>query len=579
MTEKGILHFERTWGAEPAGEGAWRFALWAPQAQEVAVEVEGRRHGMTRDHDGYHRATVPAEAGETYIYLVDEQRYPDPAARAQAGDVHAPSRLVDPRAHRWVRDWSGRAWEEAVIYEMHVGTFTPEGTFAAAAKRMHELADLGITAIELMPVAQFSGDRGWGYDGVLPYAPHPAYGMPEEMKQLVEAAQSCGLMVLLDVVYNHFGPDGAYLHAIAPDFFDEDRHTPWGAGIDYIRPQVRRFFIENALYWLHEYRLDGLRLDAVDQIRDPSDPELLVEIAQEVRRYDFDRPIHLTTEDNRNITRLHDPDADLYTGEWNDDYHHAVHCLLTGESESYYQNFAVDPMADLCKTLAEGYVEQGQTRDPMVSARGEPSGHLPWTVFVNCNQNHDQVGNRAQGDRLIMLAKEPKALRVTHALLLTSPFIPMLFMGEERGATNPFQFFVDFHGELAEGTRKGRESEFADFADFQGRVPDPNDPATFERSRPKDGPEAGEWLAMTKGLLEFRQARIVPLMKSGRAGDATCERTSDRSLTARWPFADGTLTIRANFGTRPEGAADVPHADYAWGNVARDDHAIAVSIT
>ncbi|MBM9595727.1 malto-oligosyltrehalose trehalohydrolase [Rhodobacteraceae bacterium MCCB 386] len=572
------MHFRKSWGAEPEGEG-WSFSVWAPGAQTVAVLVGEARHAMVEEADGYHRATAPARADAEYLLEVDGARVPDPAARAQVGDVHGPSRLVDPRAYRWSSQWTGRPWEEAVIYEMHVGTFTPEGTFAAAAERLPELARLGVTAVELMPVAQFSGDRGWGYDGVLPYAPHPAYGTPEEMKAFVEVAQGLGIMVLLDVVYNHFGPDGAYLHQIAPRFFDEARHTPWGAGIDYTQPQVRRFFIENALYWLTEFRLDGLRLDAVDQIRDPSEPELLVELAQAVRARDWGRPIHLTTEDNRNITRLHHPEAGLYTGEWNDDYHHAIHCLMTCESEGYYAPYAVDPMADLCLSLAEGYVEQGQERPPKSERRGEPAEGLPWPAFVNFNQNHDQIGNRARGERLLTLADDPRGVKVAHVLLLVAPFTPMLFMGEEAGSRAPFQFFVDFEGELAEATRKGRAEEFADFESFTGRVPDPTDPATFEASRPLDGPDADEWRELTRQALALRHERVVPLVRSGRARPAQVQRTSPRSLTASWPFCDGTLTVRANLGTRAEGGAASGEAVLKWGNLETNDYAIEVQVS
>ena len=572
------LHFPKTWGAEPLEDGTWSFALWAPTAEDVAVLIEGARHGMSRDADGFHRAKVPAEAGQSYLFELDGQRVPDPAARAQAGTVHEPSRLIDPAAYRWSTEWRGRPWEEAVIYELHLGTFTPAGTFDAAAERLPELAKLGITAVELMPVAQFAGERGWGYDGVLPYAPHPAYGSPDEMKAFVEAAQGLGITVLLDVVYNHFGPDGAYLHAVSPTFFDEARHTPWGAGIDYTQGAVRRFFIENALTWLTEYRLDGLRLDAVDQIRDPSDPELLVELAREVRARDWGRPIHLTTEDNRNITRLHRPEAGLYTAEWNDDFHHCIHCLLTGESEAYYENFAVDPMADLCRSLAEGYVEQGQTRPPKGTARGEPSTVLPWTTFINFNQNHDQIGNRARGERLLTLARDPRGVQVAHAVLLMAPFTPMLFMGEEAGSTHPFQFFVDFHDELAEATRKGRASEFEEFESFTGEVPDPTDLATFEVSRPADGPDAAAWRTMTRELLTLRHERIVPLVKSGQAGAPEVARTGPRSLTAHWPFRDGALSAAANFGALPDQPPPTGPADYAWGDVAADEYAFAVRV-
>ncbi len=556
------LHFPRTWGAEPVAEGRWRFALWAPSVKAVSVRVGEAETPLRREADGFWRGEAAAAAGARYGFVIDGTFRPDPAARAQAGDVHGPSVLVDPRGFCWADRWPGRPWDEAVIYELHIGTFTDEGTFAAAAARLPGLARLGITAIEIMPLGQFGGRHGWGYDGVLPYAPHNAYGSPDELKALVAAAQSLGIMVILDVVYNHFGPEGAYLHDYAPEFFDPGRHTPWGAGIDYTRPAVRAFFIENALCWLTEYRLDGLRLDATDQIVDPSQPELLVELAQRVRAAGFDRPIHLTTEDNRNITRLHEPAAGLYTGEWNDDYHHCNHCLLTGEHESYYAPYAVNPLADLCMALECGFVEQGQPRpgrDRLRDGlRGEPSGHLPWPTFINFNQNHDQTGNRALGERLTALVDDPP-LKVAHALLLTAPFTPLLLMGEEEGSRAPFLFFADFTGDLAAALREGRAREFADFAGFAERAPDPLDPATRDASRPfaeTGSARAAAWRALTARLLEARARLIVPLAKSGRAGDPVVVQTGPRSLRAQWPFCAGRLIVAARFGPDAGGVQD-----------------------
>ncbi|CAM5404301.1 malto-oligosyltrehalose trehalohydrolase [Frigidibacter albus] len=553
---------------EPLGDGRWRFGLWAPSAGAVAVRVGETDTPLQRGPDGFWRGASAAETGAEYGFVIDGAFRPDPAARAQVRDVHGPSLLVDPRGFRWQQPWAGRPWEEAVIYELHIGTFTAEGTFAAAAARLPDLARLGITAIEILPVGQFSGRHGWGYDGVLPYAPHRDYGSPDDLKALVAAAQDLGIMVLLDAVYNHFGPDGAYLHAYAPEFFDKQRHTPWGAGIDYADPPVRTFFIENALYWLTEYRLDGLRLDATDQIEDPSDPELLVELAQRVRAAGFDRPIHLTTEDNRNITRLHEPEAGLYTAEWNDDYHHAIHCLLTGEDEAYYAPYAVDPMADLCVALDCGFVEQGQPRPGTDKLRGEPSGHLPWPSFINFNQNHDQTGNRALGERLAALV-EDAPLQVAHALLLCAPFTPLLFMGEEEGSRAPFLFFADFTGDLAAALHEGRAREFAGFRGFAERAPDPLDPATRDASRPfaeSGTPRAAAWRALTARLLAFRTGRVVPLLKSGRAGDPVVTRSGERALRAEWPFAAGRLIVAARFGPDAGMEAQARAPDLAFGS-------------
>ncbi|MGR3463488.1 malto-oligosyltrehalose trehalohydrolase [Limimaricola sp.] len=566
------------WGATPEDGGRWRFGLWAPSAREVALWLDGAETPMQRGDDGFWSLSAKADAGQEYGFVIDGERRPDPAARRQSGDVHGTSVLCDPAARQWRAGWNGRAWDEAVIYEMHVGTFTAQGTFKAAAKKMQQLADLGITAIEIMPVGQWQGARGWGYDGVLPYAPHPAYGTPEEMQDMVETAQAAGLMVILDVVYNHFGPDGAYLHAYAPEFFDEERHTPWGAAIDFTKPAVREFFIENALYWLRDYRLDGLRLDAVHQIIDPSPHHVLVELGERVQALGFERPVHLITEDERNEPELRD--TGLYAASWNDDYHHAVHTALTGENEGYYAPFAHDPIGDLVLALTRGHVEEGQPRHGRETRRGRPASHLPWTGFVNSNQTHDQVGNRALGDRLITLA-DPRGVEVAHAMLLTAPFIPMLFMGEEAGETAPFLFFCDHDGELARLTREGRAREFKDFLSFGEEVPDPNAMETFERSRPFQGdPERmAHWRDLTRRLLGLRAERIVPCMKSGRAGPARVTRTGPRALSACWPFAAGNIVMQVNLGSPPDTPLPPEPQDIAIGDPAIDPFAFSLTVS
>ncbi|WP_370162119.1 malto-oligosyltrehalose trehalohydrolase [Limimaricola soesokkakensis] len=574
----GAAASRNRWGARPDGKGQWQFGLWAPAAEKVELWLDGSETPMTKDDDGFWSLAAKAEPGLEYAFVIDGERRPDPAARQQAGDVHGPSLLVDTASRKWRSEWSGRAWDEAVIYEMHVGTFTEEGTFAAAAKRMQELADLGITAIELMPVGQWQGARGWGYDGVLPYAPHPAYGTPEDMQEFVEAAQAAGMMVILDVVYNHFGPDGAYLHAYAPEFFEEERHTPWGAAIDFTEPAVREYFIENALYWLRDYRLDGLRLDAVHQIIDPSPHHFLVELGERVQALDLGRPLHLITEDERNEPELRD--TGCYVASWNDDYHHSVHTALTGESEGYYAPFAHDPIGDLVLALSRGHVEEGQPRHGKETRRGRPASHLPWTGFVNSNQTHDQVGNRALGDRLISLA-DPRGVEVAHAMLLTSPFIPMLFMGEEVGETAPFLFFCDHEGELARLTREGRQREFKDFLSFGEEVPDPNAPETFERSRPFQGDPAHmeHWRDLTRRLLSLRAERIVPLMKSGRAGPARVTRTGPRAISACWPFAEGLVVARINLGSPPDTLPTAEPEDFTIGDPAADPFAFSLIVS
>lgn len=547
--------FPTTWGATLQADGSARFRLWAPGVESVALSTRGGDIPMPGSGDGWFvLETDKVAAGESYGFrLPSGQVVPDPAARAQAGDVHGPSVLVDPRQHSWqTAGWAGRPWDDAVIYELHTGTFSPEGTFDGIARRLDHLVDLGVTALELMPVAQFGGVRGWGYDGVLLYAPHRAYGGVEGLKRLVDAAHARGLMVILDVVYNHFGPDGNYLHLYAPGFFDASRQTPWGSAIRFDAAPVRTFYIENALYWLEEYRFDGLRLDAIDQIEDPSDEPILEELARTVRRRIRDRPIHLTTEDNRNVATLHGRDADgkprLYTAEWNDDFHHVAHVIATGDRQGYYEDYAQGPAGKLARSLAEGYVYQGEPsafRDG--KPYGEPSPELPPTAFIDFLQNHDQIGNRAFGERLSVLAPA-KTVELLTAILLLSPQIPLMFMGEEWGEERPFLFFTDFTGDLGKNVREGRRREFRKWPQFQdpatrARIPDPNDPATMQASAldwsaPERATGAAR-LSYMRRLLALRASEIVPLLKELRHGSREAQALSDRAFAVAWPLPGG----------------------------------------
>jgi len=557
--------FPTTWGANVLPAGGAKFRLWAPGKDGVALIAtrERRPLPMRRGDEGWFELetdAVPID-GE-YAFKIDGRAVPDPAARAQSGDVHGPSRLIDPRGYVWrTVDWRGRPWEEAVIYELHVGTFTTGGTFAGVEEKLDHLAALGVTAIELMPVAQFGGKRGWGYDGVLLYAPHVAYGGAEGLKSLVDAAHARGLMVLLDVVYNHFGPDGNYLHLYAPDFFHPERQTPWGAAIAYEKAPVRRFFIENALYWLQEFRLDGLRLDAIDQIDDPGRTHILAELAAEVRRTISDRHIHLTTEDERNVVGLHRRDAEgrarLYTGEWNDDFHHAAHVVATGELEGYYTDYATD-VSDLSRALAEGYVYQGQpSRFQNGKPRGEPCAALPPGAFVDFLQNHDQIGNRAFGERLTTLT-DGKTLELLTAILLLGPQTPLMFMGEEWGEERPFFYFTDFTGDLAAAVRDGRRAEFKKWPQFSDpanrqKIPDPNAPATAEASRidwqASLAPAGSRRLALVRRLLDIRAAELVPHLGGTKGGLASHSVLSPRAFEVTWRLGAGTtLRLAANFG-------------------------------
>jgi malto-oligosyltrehalose trehalohydrolase len=522
-----------------------RFRLWAPAQRAVEVEVEGLDAvPLARTDDGWFTAEAACGAGSRYRYRLDDGlRVPDPASRAQADDVHGPSLVVDPAAYRWCHpQWHGRPWRETVIYELHAGVL---GGFRGVERELARLAALGVTAVELMPVAAFPGRRNWGYDGVLPFAPAACYGTPDDLKALVDAAHGHGLMMFLDVVYNHFGPDGNYLAAYAPQMFRDDVSTPWGPAIDFRRPEVRRFFTENALYWLTEFRLDGLRLDAAHAIS-PSD--WLDEMAAQVRAtVEPGRHVHLVLEHDGNVASHL---VEKFDAQWNDDGHHALHVLFTGERDGYYADYADNPAAHLARVLGEGFAYQGEPscyRDG--KPRGTSSRDLPPAAFVLFLQNHDQIGNRALGERLTALA-DFAALEAAIALVLLCPQIPLLFMGEEVASRSPFLFFTDHNEELAEAVRKGRQREFARFAGFlakqRGPLPDPNAPETFERSMPKPDPErAATREELYRRLLAIRRAEIIPRLDGARALEARA--ISPAAVLVRWRMKDGdVLTLASN---------------------------------
>ena len=535
-----------------------RFALWAPDAFYVSVELEdGKSVAMLPQAEGWFEVEIKCAAGTRYRYNIDgEKDVPDPASRAQVADVHGWSLVVDPLAYEWRHSqWAGRPWHEAVIYELHVGAL---GGYAGVEQHLSRLAELGVTAIELMPLAQFPGERNWGYDGVLPYAPHSSYGTPEQLKHLVDSAHEHGLAVILDVVYNHFGPDGNYLGQYAQGFFREDVHTPWGAGIDFERREVRDFFLDNALMWLMEYRFDGLRLDAVHAIDNPG---FLQQLAQRVRQQvDTGRHVWLVLENEFNQASLLEHDFDA---QWNDDGHNALHVLLTGETDAYYSDFAQDTTAKLARCLGEGFIYQGDTTRHG-HRRGEPSAHLPPSAFVLFLQNHDQIGNRAMGERLHQLCT-PQALRAATTLLLMSPMIPLMFMGDEVNAQEPFLFFTDHHGELAEAVREGRRSEFADFAAFQDperreRIPDPNALPTFEQSAPVFADS--EHAQLYRHLLTLRHRHLVPHLPGSVALGAQV--LADGAVTARWRLGDGSLLqIDLNLSATPVNHPAPQHVIFA----------------
>lgn len=451
-------------GAELMATGDVCFRLWTPTAKKVDLCIENPEGtailAMNAQEGGWFELkTEQAAAGSLYRYQIDgEVQVPDPASRFQPEDVHGPSEVINPRVFEWQDEkWTGSPWEEAMIYEAHVGTFTAGDSFHALEARLDHLLELGITVLELMPVADFPGRWNWGYDGVSLFAPDSCYGRPDDLKSLVQAAHVRGLMVFLDVVYNHFGPEGNYLHRYAPDFFTQRHHTPWGAAINFDGENahwVRRFFIHNALYWLEEYHFDGLRLDAVHAIEDASRPDILEELAETVARaFSQERLVHLVLENDNNaaryLSRKSNRQPRWYVAQWNDDIHHALHVLAIGETQGYYMDYANKPILHLERCLCAGFDFQGQNSPYRGhKPRGEPSDALPPGVFAAFFQNHDQTGNRAFGERINALAA-PEAVRALAALLLLSPFPPLLFMGQEWGSRQPFPFFCDFNEELA----------------------------------------------------------------------------------------------------------------------------------
>jgi len=570
-------------GAEPLANGTIRFQLWAPAAQSVDLCLMQGMHETiypmgTPGGGWFCVETAPSPLGSRYCYRIDgNRRVPDPASRFQPEDVHGPSEVVNPTAWEWQDEhWRGRPWEEAAIYELHVGSFTAQGTFRAVIERLDHLVELGITALELMPVGDFPGHRNWGYDGVLPFAPDSRYGRPEDLKALVEAAHARELMVFLDVVYNHFGPEGNYLHGYAPQFFTERHHTPWGDAINFDGRDsrwVRQFFIHNALYWLDEYHLDGLRIDAVHAVYDDSQPDILEELATAVHAGPGRaRHIHLVLENDHNAARYLTRDTQgrpsRYVAQWNDDVHHALHVLATGEHSGYYVDYADAPIRHLGRCLTEGFSYQGEPsiyRDGAV--RGEPSTHLPPSAFVSFLQNHDQVGNRAFGERISTLAPS-EAVTAATALLLLAPAPPLLFMGQEWGATEPFPFFCDFGPDLAALVTEGRRREFARFPEFtvpgaRARIPDPAAPQTFESAlldwRALEQSEGQRWLALHHRLLALRRQRLLPHLRADEKPEAGYDTLGERALKARWRWASGSyLLVLANLGPAPVAVVKMP---------------------
>lgn len=559
--------FGLTWGANVC-EGGVRFRLWAPAAKSVATVIfdGGRERTIAMDGTGggwYECIDAHSGAGTRYLYEIDGgERVPDPAARFAPDGPRGPSEVIDPAALQAPRPLSVvRTFAQMIFYELHVGAFTPEGTYAGAVDRLDYLADLGVTAVELMPIAERPGAFNWGYDGVLWYAPAHCYGRPEDLRGFIDAAHARGLAVFLDVVYNHFGPQDNYVHRYAPQFFTHAHATPWGDAIDYTsagNEPVRRFAIENAAYWLHEYGFDGLRLDAAQAIFDDSGVHVLETLAAQARA-GAERPAYLVVENDDN-------DAGLlrrgYDAQWNDDVHHCLHVLLTGERDGYYRDYVDEPVRLLGRALTQGFAYQGEAspfRDGR--ARGARSAGLTLIHFVNFLQNHDQIGNRAFGERISALAPAD-AVRAATVVLLLAPSPPLLFMGEEWAASAPFLFFADFEPGLAKLVRRGRRDEFARFARFsepamRERIPDPAQPQTFAGSKldwdERTQAEHVVWLDLFRTLLRVRQREIAPRVNDTSGSGARFEVRGARGLLATWGLDDGsTLTMEANLGKEPQ---------------------------
>jgi len=566
LTRQHALPF----GAEVTDHGT-HFSLWAPAAEQVQVRLgSGITIPMPRYSDGVFAVTTDqAKPGTLYQYEIDGRLYPDPASRFQPLDALGESEVIDPNGFHWTDvEWRGRPWAETILYELHIGSFSPSGDYAGAIDRLDHLVDLGITAIELMPVAECPGRWNWGYDGVLPYAPTRRYGRPEDLKRLVDACHAHGISVLLDVVYNHFGPEGNFLPDYAQDFFTDRHRTPWGDAINFdgetARP-VRNFMIDNALYWLEQFHLDGLRLDAVDQIRDDSPVPLLVELGERVRASITDREIHLVLENYRNQASL--LGAGLggrgpHTAQWNDDFHHVLRVIGTGAAIGYYRDYVDHPVARLGRVLSQGFAYQGEEsiHHPGM-LRGEDSSALPPTAFIAFTQNHDQIGNHPYGWRIDRLGTS-EAIRAMTVILLLAPQIPLLFMGQEWSSSAPFPFFCDFDGELGDAVRKGRKQEFAWHPEFgEGAshppVADPLAQSTFESakldwSELRRQPYCAQ-LTLYRTLIQLRHRVIVPGL-AAIDGDQPAPRFFGKhGLEQHWRLGDGrTLQLIANMGGAPE---------------------------
>lgn len=540
-------------GANPIGSETY-FRVWAPKAKTVELRLKNKsgetKIPMEIESEGVFGLTAEAEPGDRYSYLLDGEslQLPDPVSRLLPEGVHGPTEVVDPHAFEWTDDgWRGVPFRDYILYEIHVGTFTPPGTFDGVIQTLDYLKELGVTAIELLPVAAFPGKHNWGYDGVSMYAVQESYGGPDGLKRLVDAAHAKGIAVVMDVVYNHVGNEGNYLGKFGP-YFTSKHKTPWGDAINYDdkdSAEVREYIIQNALYWIREYHIDGLRMDAVHTIQDDSPTHIVAAIRDAVQQYaaEAKRHVALMAETDENSLRYikRRPTGYGLDAVWSDDFHHAVHALFTGEREGYYQDFGKPEQ--LVKAVSEGFVFQGETFGFWGRPRGESSRGMPLDAHIICIQNHDQVGNRATGERLTQLL--PLSLRkMLAAILLLAPETPLLFMGQESDEPSPFQFFTDYGDPvLQKAVTEGRRKEFESFAGFGGEVPDPQDPATFERSK-----LTWDLTAERREMLEWYRQLIAIRKLVYKSGEKTCAaRLVDGGLELRAPRGNPKMVLRANW--------------------------------
>ena len=564
----GISATQAFFGAIPSQDGV-QFRIWAPDVRSISLELldgaAAGSHPLARAEAGTFETWIKgASAGDHYLYSIDDgERLPDPASRYQPKGVHGPSQVVDAGAYQWRDDrWRPRSPLDTVIYELHVGTFTPPGTFASARERLPYLRDLGVTVVELMPVADFAGMRNWGYDGVALFAPSRAYGTPDDLRAFVDAAHHEGLAVMLDVVYNHLGPEGAYL----PRFnrrYQTDRHTtPWGKAVNLDGPDsamVRRFIIDNAIHWLREYHFDGLRLDATHALLDDTEPNIIIELTA-AARLARSRPIFIHAEDHRNLAAMIEDTTRGgwgLDGLWADDFHHIVRRMIAGDSHGYFADFA-GSAGELATVLQQGWLYSGQMSVRTKTARGTDPSTVPMYRFVICVQNHDQIGNRAFGDRLHDAIGED-AWRAISVVLLTAPCTPLLFMGQEWAASTPFQFFTDLEPGLGRLVTDGRRMEFAEFPAFSdegGRatIPDPQSESTFAASHLKWGehvlPKHARSLALYRQLLALRREHAA--LRGSDAPSAQAFSQDDQSVVVRRSEAGETFWVVARFKTAGE---------------------------